>query len=331
MVTEVPVGAPVLVRRRGRGTALILLSAVCFGTSGTLAKPTMLAGLSPEQVAAARIGLAALMLAAGVAVVRPRLLLLRRADWPVLLGYGLLGVAGVQLCYFVAVERLPVGIAILLEFASPVLIALWTRFVRQTRLPRRMWLGIALAMAGLALVAQVWQGLSLDALGLLAGLCTAVCSAGYFLIGEHGATTRDPLGVVTWGMVIGAVVVCAIAPPWTLPRAALTAPATIGPWRPPVWLLLIALALLCTALAYGLGTSALRHLPAPVASVVGLLEPVVAIVSAWALLGESLSWVQVAGAAVLLGGATMVQLGQDDKRGRRQTGSTVGTIIGRRR
>ncbi|WP_312867701.1 EamA family transporter [Amycolatopsis pithecellobii] len=290
------------------GTALILTSSLCFGVSGTIAKPAMQAGLSPEQVATARIALAALVLLAGVAVVRPRLLRVRRGEWPLLLGYGLLGVAGVQLCFFVMVQRLPVGIAILLEFVSPVLIALWTRFVRRVRLPGVMWLGIALAMLGLALVAQVWDGLTIDAIGLLAGLAAAACSAAYFLIGEHGATTREPLGVVTWGMVAGAVAVCVVSPPWRLPVALLGAPTTLGPWRPPVWTLLVAVALLSTALAYALGTTALRHLPASVASVVGLLEPVVATASAWALLGESLSWVQLAGALVLLGGATIVQL-----------------------
>ena len=199
MATGVEVRAPTLVRHRGRGTVLILLSAASFGTSGTIAKPAMLAGLSPEQVAAARISLAALVLVLGVAVFRPWLLRVRRVGWPILVGYGLLGVAGVQLGYFLSVRRLPVGIAILLEFASPVLIALWTRFVRRIRLPGRIWLGIALATGGLVLVAQVWDGLRLDALGLLMGLGTAVCSAAYFLLGEHGATTRDPLGMVTWG------------------------------------------------------------------------------------------------------------------------------------
>ncbi|NIH81249.1 EamA family transporter [Amycolatopsis viridis] len=308
MVTEIPAHAPAFVPHRRRGTALILVASVCWGSSGTLAKPAMLAGLSAEQVAAARIGLAALVLAAGVALVKPSLLRVRRAEWPLLLGYGLLGVAGVQLCYFVAAGRLPVGIAILLEFTSPVLIALWTRFVRGVRLPGRMWAGIALAMAGLAGVAQVWQGLSLDVVGLLAGLGAALCSAAYFLLGEHGVSTRSPIGMVTWGMIIGAVAVCAVAPPWTMPADVLTASAAIGPWHPPVWLLLVAVAVLSTVLAYAIGLTALRHLPAAVASVTGLLEAVVATAAAWALLHETLDWPQLAGAVVLLGGALIVQL-----------------------
>ncbi|WP_235022770.1 EamA family transporter [Amycolatopsis alkalitolerans] len=308
MTVEARAVAPVSRGSRGRGTVLILISSVCFGTSGPIGKPAMLAGLSPEQVAAARIGLAAVVLLAGVALFRPALLRVRKAELPALVGYGLLAVAAVQLTYFISAQRLPVGIAILLEFTSPVLIALWTRFVRRIRLPRAMWLGIALAMAGLALVAQVWAGLALDPVGFFAGLGGSVCSAAYFLIGEHTAATRDPLGMVTWGMVVGAIVVCAVAPPWTIPASLLGAPASLGPWHPPVWALLVTLTVLSTVLAYAFGMTALRYLPAAVASVIGLLEPVVTIVTGWVLLGESLSWVQLAGALVLLGGATVVQI-----------------------
>ncbi|GAB3722406.1 EamA family transporter [Amycolatopsis oliviviridis] len=296
------------VAHRGRGITLILLAALFFGTSGVLGKPAMQAGLSPEQVAAIRIGLSALVLLGLVAVFRPKLLRVTKREWPLLLAYGSLGVAGVQLMYFLAAGRIPVGIAILLEFTSPVLIALWVRFVRRVRLPKAMWAGIALAMTGLVLVAQVWEGLSLDVVGLLAGLGAAVCSAGYFLLGERGVADRDPLGMVTWGMTIGAVLVCAVAPPWTIPWGVLGDETAFGPWRPPVWSLLVALVLIATVLAYATGMAALRHLPASVASVVGLVEPLIAAAAAWLLLGEALSWVQAAGAVVLLTGAYIVQL-----------------------
>jgi drug/metabolite transporter (DMT)-like permease len=298
---------------RARGTGLILFASVFFGSSGALGKPAMTAGLSPEQVATARLGLSALVLLIGVALVKPGLLRVRPGEWKLLVGYGLFGVAGVQLLYFVAVSRIPVGIAILLEFTSPVLIALWVRFVRKTRLPRAMWLGIALAMGGLTMVAQVWQGLRLDVLGLVAVLCAAMCSAVYFLLGEQGVATRHPLGMVTWGMIIGAVAVCVVAPPWTLPASILTGPAKFGPWHPPVWSLLVALALLSTVLAYLAGITALKYVSAAVASVLALAEPVVATAMAWAFLGETLTWVQIVGAVVLLGGALTVQLNPPER------------------
>ncbi|MBB4682753.1 EamA family transporter [Amycolatopsis jiangsuensis] len=307
MTTELPVTAAPGEDHRGRGILLVLLAAVFFSTSGSLGKPAMVAGMTPEQVAAIRIGGAGLLLAAGTAILAPRSLRVRRGEWPMLLAYGLLGVAGTQLMYFIATDRIPVGIAILLEFMSPVLIALWVRVVRRTRLPGALWGGIALAMAGLALVAQVWQGAVLDALGLLAGLGAAVCSAGYFLIGERAVARRDPLGLVTWGMVIGAVIVGALAPPWTVHWSLAARSVPFGPWTPPVWLLLAALVLAPTVISYLLGISALRHLPASVASVLGLVEPVATAAFAWALLGESLAWPQAFGALLLLAGAYVVQ------------------------
>jgi drug/metabolite transporter (DMT)-like permease len=312
MVTDVSTTPPVRAHR-GRGTGLILLASVLSGSSGPLGKPAMTAGLSPEQVAAARIGISAAVLVIGVAIAKPGLLRVKPGEWRLLAAYGLFGVAGVQLLYFVATSRLPVGIAILLEFTSPVLIAFWVRFARKVRLPGLMWLGIALAMAGLTMVAQVWQGLRLDAVGLLAGLGTAICSAVYFLLGEHGVATRHPLGMVTWGMVIGAVAVCALAPPWTLPASILTAPTEFGRWHPPVWTLLIALALLPTVFAYIAGITALKYVSASVASVLGLLEPVVATTSAWLLLGETLAWTQLVGAVILLTGASIVQLNSPER------------------
>lgn len=291
-----------------RGTTLIVMASFCFGTSGPLAKPAMDAGLSPQQVASVRIGLAAVILLVVVALWRPALLRVRRSDWRVLLAYGLIGVGAVQLLYFAAVSRIPIGIAMLLEFTSPILVALWVRFVRRTVLPARMWAGTVLALVGLAMVAQVWDGLRLDTIGLLAGVGAALCAAGYFLLGERAVTTIEPLGLVTWGMVIGAFATFVIAPPWSLPGEILLRDADFGSLVVPVWTLLVACAVLSTALAYLLSISAMRFLPANVVSVLALVEPIVATALAWLVLGQSLALVQVLGAVVLLGGATVVQL-----------------------
>lgn len=288
---------------RARGTALVVAASAFFATSGPLAKPAMDAGLSPQQVACARIGLAAVLLTAGVAVVRPRLLRLRWRDWRVVLGFGLLGVAGAQTMYFVAVSRLPVGIAMLLEFTSPLLVALWIRFVRGTALPAKAWAGTAVALLGLAMVAQVWDGLRLDVLGVLAGITAAMCAAGYFLIGERGLATMHPLTLAAYGLLVGAVLLFVVAPPWTLPVDVLVEPTPLGP----VWTQLVAVAVISTAAGYAVGVTALRHLPSNVVSVLSLVEPVIATAAAWALLGEQLTVTQIMGGIALLAGAFVVQ------------------------
>lgn len=268
----------------------------------------MNAGLSPQHVASARVGIAAAVLLIGVALIKPSILRVRRDQLRLLVAYGLAGVALVQLMFFIAVSRLPVGIAMLLEYTSPVLVAFWVRFVRKVRLPMLSWIGIALAFLGLALVAQVWTSLELDGVGLLAGIGAALCSAAYYLLGERGASEHHPIGMVTWGMVVGALGLFVVAPPWTMPFAAVRTTSTFGGAEVPVWALLITVALISTALAYTLSISSLRHLPSTVASVLALSEPIVATLIAWLMLGETLSPDQIIGMVVLLSGAALVQV-----------------------
>ncbi|MFD3508653.1 DMT family transporter [Nocardia sp. NPDC058666] len=293
---------------RARATGWSLASWVLFASSGPLAKAVMGTGWSPAAVTAARTVLAAVLLVPIVAVLRPRALRFRRTDLWLLLGYGVVGVAGVQLLFFVAVARVPVGLAMVLVNLAPALVALWVRIVRRTRLTGSVWLGISLAGGGLGLVAQVWQGAQLDVLGVAAGLGSAICSAGYFLLGEHGASRHDPVGLTAVGLAIGAVVVAMFTPPWTLPSQLLAAPAVLAGLRAPVWLVLLVLAVAATVLPYLAGLRALRDLPSALASVLAVVEPLVAAVLAWLLLGQSLGLTQIVGAVIMLIGAMLVQL-----------------------
>jgi drug/metabolite transporter (DMT)-like permease len=286
---------------RLRATIASLLSAVAFGFSGLPAKVAYDAGFTPLQVTAVRIVLTAIVL---LAFVVPFTGLPKLSSWRLVLSYALLGVIGSPLLYFVAVSRIPVGVAMVLEFLAPVLVALWIRFVRRTRLPRAMWLGTALALVGLAMIAQLFDAVRFDLVGTLAGLGAAVGTAAYYLLGEHAAKDGDPMALTTGGMVVGAVLISIVSPPWTLPWAAMTTPTALGP----VWLGLVLLALVSTAFAYVAGILALRHLPSAAASVLGLVEPLVATLAAWLLLGQVLTVVQVVGAVVLLAGAAIVQI-----------------------
>ncbi|MEC3954122.1 EamA family transporter [Nocardia sp. CDC153] len=284
------------------------MSWALFATSGPIAKAVMVAGWSPAAVTVARIGVAAAVLVPAVAVVRPQALKFRRGDLWTLGGYGVLGVAGVQLLFFVAVQRIPIGLAMVLVNLAPALVALWSQFVRRTRLPRRAWYGIGLALTGLALVAQVWQGARLDLVGIAAALGSALCSAGYFLIGEYGASRHDPLGMTAIGLTIGAILLAVFTPPWSLPVGPLTASAALGNLRTPVWSALLVLAVAATVLPYLTGLHALRQLPASASATLALVEPLVAALLAWALLGQALGPIQIGGAVIILIGATLVQL-----------------------
>ncbi|MGV9355784.1 EamA family transporter [Streptomyces misionensis] len=292
---------------RGVGLGLALVSALAFGGSGVAAKPLIEAGLDPLHVVWLRVaGAAVVMLPVAV---RHRALPRRR---PALLaGFGLLAVAGVQACYFAALSRIPVGVALLIEYLAPALVLGWVRFVQRRPVTRAAALGVVLAAGGLACVVEVWSGLSFDALGLLLALGAACCQVGYFVLSDQGADAGegapDPLGVIAYGLLVGALVLTAVARPWQLDWSVLAGSARMNGTAVPALALLIWIVLVATVLAYVTGVLSVRRLSPQVAGVVACLEAVIATVLAWVLLGEHLSAPQVVGGAVVLVGAFIAQ------------------------
>ncbi|MGH8794906.1 MAG: EamA family transporter [Stackebrandtia sp.] len=286
-----------------RGIVLILVASVCFGVSGSLAKPLINAGLTPLQVTWIRVaGMAVVMILLALPVLR------RVSGAPLagLLGFGLTAIAGVQACYFLAVDRLPVGIALLLEFTGPILVVAWIRWVRRAKLPRAAVAGALLSLAGLAFVVEVWTGIRLDALGLLFGAGAAACQATYFLVGEELTAKADLRILLAVGFGVGAVALTPFAAPWSMDWAVLGQTATLGGAELSGAVIAAAL-ILSTMFAYLLGLPAIVLLSAPVAGGLAYAEVVVAAVAAWLLLGETLTAPQIVGGLIVVAGVFTAQ------------------------
>ncbi|MEV5127901.1 EamA family transporter [Streptomyces decoyicus] len=293
-------------RGRGAGLGIALVSALAFGGSGVAAKPLISAGLEPLHVTWLRVvGAALVMLPVAW---RHRDLARRR---PVLLvGYGLLAVAGVQACYFAALSRIPVGVALLIEYLAPALVLGWVRFVQKRPVTRAAAVGVVLAVGGLACVVEVWSGLSFDVIGLALALGAACCQVGYFVLSDHGSDgdeAVDPLGVIAYGLLIGAALLTVIARPWGMHWPVLGGSAEMNGTQVPAVLLLAWIVLIATVAAYLTGVVSIRRLSPQVAGVVACLEAVIATVLAWVLLGEHLSAPQIIGGVVVLTGAFIAQ------------------------
>lgn len=301
--------APSRARRSSFGPALALVSALAFGGSGPAAKPLIEAGLEPLHVTWLRVAGAALVLLP--LTWRHRSLLRER---PALLaGFGLLAVAGVQAFYFAALSRIPVGVALLIEYLAPALVLGWVRFVQRRPVARAAAVGVVLAVGGLSCVVEVWSGLRFDAVGLLLALGAACCQVGYFVLSDHGSDGKDgrqppdPLGVIAFGLVTGALVLTAVARPWTMEWAVLGGRAELDGTPVPAFVLLAWIVLVATVAAYLTGVISVRRLSPQIAGVVACLEAVVATVLAWVLLGEHLAAVQIFGGALVLVGAYIAQ------------------------
>ncbi|HEY7485046.1 MAG TPA: EamA family transporter [Streptosporangiaceae bacterium] len=295
-------------RAKAWGLGLAVVSTLCFGSSGAFAKALINAGLTPLQAVWLRVAGAALVLV-------PLTLVLRgtagfraaRRSLPPLLLFGAAGVAGCQAFYFVAASRLPVGVAILLEYTGPVMVVGWLRFVRRARVARSAALGVAVALAGVACVVQIWAGLRLDGVGLLAGLGAAAAQAAYFLVAERMGGETDPLVLTSAGFVVGAVVLTVVAAPWSIPWGLLPADVAFADQHAPAWLIAAWIVVVSTVIAYITSVLAVRRLSAPVAAAVSYPEAVFAALFAWVILGERLTPVQLVGGLIVLAGAFIAQ------------------------
>lgn len=255
------------------------LVSLCIGSS--YAK-TLFPVLGVEGVSALRIGLATLML---MAAFRPWRRRWQWADLPPLALYGVtLGV--MNLLFYQAIERIPMGLAIALEFTGPLAVALW-----HSRRPRDgLW--VLLAGTGVLLVLP-WTGLdapgALDPVGIAYALGAAVCWALYIVFGQRVAQ-RYGRDASAMGMLAGALVV-----------------VPIGAWEAgalllqPQWLLPgLVVALLSSALPYALEIHALHHLPRQTFSIMLSLEPAVGALAGWLMLAETLTGVQLLAMALVM-------------------------------
>ena len=295
----------------GAGLALALLSAAAFGTSGTFAAALIAAGWSPGAAVLARIAVAALILTVpAVLRLRGQWALLRRSAGRIA-AYGLLAVAAAQWCYFNAVARIPVGVAVLLEFLGVVLVVGWL-WLRQGQRPRRLTItGGVVAIAGLAMVVNLAGPAGINPAGVIWALLGAVGLAAFFVLSADGEEEPLPPLVMTWaGMCVGAAALAAMAGTGLMPlTASLGYVHALGhqvSWIVPV----LGLSLVAAVISYITGIGAVRRLGARLASFVGLAEVIFAVGFAWLLLGQLPTRVQFLGGGFILAGVAMVRLGE---------------------
>jgi drug/metabolite transporter (DMT)-like permease len=292
------------------GLPLAVAASALFGTSGSFASALMSAGWTPAAAVTARITTAAVLLTVPALLsARGRWRAVRRG-LPMIVAFGLVAVGGCQLFYFSAVQHLSVSVALLMEYLGAVLVVGWT-WLRHARRPSRLTLvGSFTAIAGLALVLDVFGGAHVDATGVLWGAGAAVGLAVFFVISAHGDADVPPMVVAWGGMVVGAALLWAMAAVGVVHLTATWADVPFAGHRVSWLLPVLGLAVVAGVLAYTTSIAATRRLGATVSSFVGLSEVLFATVFAWVWLGQRPSLVQAFGGVVVLGGIVLVRAGE---------------------
>ncbi|HEU4898600.1 MAG TPA: EamA family transporter [Actinomycetota bacterium] len=284
--------------------ARVVLAGACWAMAAVLAKYAFEQGVPPVRLAEARVAVALAALAPFLAWRRPGLLRPPPGTWPALAGFGAC-VAAVNLTYYVAIDHLPVGVAVALQYTGPAMLLAFSTLFRRGRdgAPGRLaWAAAAVSLAGAVLVSRALEGLGgLDLPGLAAGLASAVLFAAYLLSAElAGRRGAEPATTLLWGFVVAVAIWSVAVPWWSWPVGTLADPGVAGA--------VLGVGLLGTLLPFALAVGAVRVVSAAAAGIAATAEPVFAAAFAWLLLGQRLTPAQLAGAALVVVGVVLAQL-----------------------
>jgi inner membrane transporter RhtA len=256
------------------GPLLLLLVAMgCFPLGAALAADSLFPAVGASGAAALRLALAAPILLVAARAWRLRL---TASSWRHVLRYGVV-LGAMNLCFYLAIRTLPLGVAVAIEFTGPLSVALW-----HSRRPLD-YVWVVLAVLGLALLLPLGEHAAhVDPVGVMFAFGAALSWALYIVWGRQAGLAAGE-GTVALGMAVGALVV--------LPFGGA---AAMGVLQSPMLLAMaVAVALLSNVLPYTLEMRALTRLPARVFGVSMSLEPALAAIVGWMWLSEQLVPLQV--------------------------------------
>jgi drug/metabolite transporter (DMT)-like permease len=280
----------------------VVVAAACWGLAAVFAKHVFERGVPPIRLAEARVAVAVAVLAPLLAWRSPRLLRPPPGTLPLLAGFGAC-VAAVNLSYYLAIDHLPVGVAVSLQYTGPAMVLAVTALAGAApRHGRLAWLAAGITLAGAVLVSRALEGLGgLDVPGVAAGLASAVTFAAYLLTAElAGRRGAHPATTLLWGFLTAVAIWSLVAPWWAWPLEALGDPG--------VALAVAGVGVVGTLLPFALAVGAVRVVSAATAGIAATSEPLFAAAFAWVLLGQRLAPPQLAGGVLVVAGVVLAQL-----------------------
>jgi drug/metabolite transporter (DMT)-like permease len=290
------------------GYVLVALSAAFAAANGVAGRLVIDAGVTPRELSAVRIYGAALVL---LVVVVPHLRMVTRSDLLHLAPFALVGFVAGQGLYFQAISRVDIAVVLVIVFTSPLLVAVYQRLAHNDSLPHYAYGAMAVAVLGLALAVLGSGDLgSLSLLGIGLAVITMAAYSTTVLMAARPSPTLPPLIRTGTALGIAAIVWLVMVPPWTLPfslfRETTTFAGRVG-FTLPVWTALAFVVVIGTVAVYGTWIAGTSVIGAGAASVVGMAEPMLGAIFAWAFLAQSLTVVQSIGIATTAGGIIVVE------------------------
>jgi drug/metabolite transporter (DMT)-like permease len=279
-------------------------AAILWAVSGAAAKYLFQNGVTPFQLVQMRLTIAAGGLLLFLLLRKPALLRIARQDIVYFAVFGGIGMAGVQFTYLFAISKIHVAAAILLQYLGPALIALHAVVFFHDRLRPATVMALLGALTGCYLVVGAYNlnVLTLNLLGIISGLLSAVAFAWYSIQGEYGMRKYSPWTVLFYAMFFGALTWNVFHPPLE---------GFMHAWSPIVWAWIMFIGILGTLLPFGLYLQGINLIRSTRASITATLEPITAGVLSFLFLNEIMEFWQVLGAVLVIFAVVMLQLNQE--------------------
>ena len=267
------------------------------------------AGVPADKLVIVRSLVSALLAGAVLLFTNRKAFKVTPKEWPMLLVFGVVGLAMMQWAYSNAVSILPVGIALLFEYTAIIIVPIAARLIFKEKTSRTFWYGVALVIAGLLVVSQIWAG-GLKAGGVFFAFLAAFLLAFYFLMGQHSGLSRDPMSTMFYTMLIATLF-------WLIANggkasafeinAVVSLSGNLAGVQAPLWVPLAWLTVMGSFAPMAMGFMALKLTTAAKVSITQTAEPIFAFIFGWLWLGQSISGLQAVGGLLVVAGILYAQ------------------------
>ncbi len=287
------------VSSRFKGYASIFGAAFFWGASATAAKYLFQDKVPVLLIVQSRVAIAAVLMTALLLFIDKRLLTVRVSDLKDFALLGILGVAGSNYTFYMAVNLTTVGIAILMQYTAPAMVAIYVLLSKQEHISRVKLFSILLSLAGSAIMLGAFNPhLHITMIGIFFGILSAACFAFFNIYYKIASNRYSVWTAVTWTLISAGAF-------WII----LDVIAGINPGhiRTSEISVLIAFSVSSIVIPYFFYFTGLKYLVPSTAIIVATLEPVVAIVTSFIFLGESLALSQIAGGIFIVSAVILLE------------------------
>ena len=289
------------------GGIIIMVAAFFWGISGTIIKFMFNQSVDPIKLVNMRLSLSALIGFTILMIFSRKRLKVTPTQLKHFAIFGIVGITGVQTTYYYTISVLNVSMAVFLQFTAPILVVLYCMIFEKEKMTVVKGLSLTIALVGSSLIIfGSGSGIGkLSGIGIFTGIMSAVFCAFYYIYGKKCTNKYDSWTVLIFALGFGAILYWFVSPPWVLwPTVTMKE-----------FLLALYIAIFATLLPFGLYLLGLRYLLSSTASIIAMLEPVVASLSAFIVLGEAMGIFQILGAVAVMGAVLALQIDPGDPRG----------------